>query len=208
MPREITPPGAGDGDRRRDILDAALEAFDTWGYEATTIAHIRERSGASTGSIYHHFGDKAGIAATLYQEALAHYRQGMLARAQRARGARSLVRGIVIYHLEWAAEHPVQARYLLRHRHSEGVATREQAVREGTQAFLRQMHTHLARHVERGDIVRLPSSLYPLVLLGPAQDMLRHWLRGELPLDPRRVAHTLADMAWKALRPARRAQRR
>jgi AcrR family transcriptional regulator len=31
---------------------------------------VRELSGASTGSIYHHFGDKEGLAAALYIEAM------------------------------------------------------------------------------------------------------------------------------------------
>ncbi|HTO27428.1 MAG TPA: TetR family transcriptional regulator, partial [Devosia sp.] len=42
-------------DRRRQILDAALSAFLERGYAATSIADIRARSGASTGSIYHFF---------------------------------------------------------------------------------------------------------------------------------------------------------
>jgi AcrR family transcriptional regulator len=187
-------------DRRRQILDAALQAFDALGYDDTTIAHIRERSGASTGSIYHHFGSKEGIAAALYQEALSHYRRGMLERLRAARGARELVRAIVIYHLEWAVEHPVRARYLLRMRHTEGVMARDAELQRGTRDFLAQVHGLLEPHVACGDVVRLPAALYPLVLVGPAQDMLRHWLSGRLALDPRNVAHTLADLAWKALR--------
>jgi AcrR family transcriptional regulator len=210
MPDTAPIPHPRSDDRRQRILDAALAAFDEQGYEATTIDDIRARSGASIGSIYHHFGDKASLAATLYEEALAQYREGMLARAERATSARSLVRGIVVYHLEWAATHPVLARYLMRNRHADGVLARDAALRQGTVAFLRAMHAHLTPHVDRGEVVRMPASLYSLVLLGPAHEMLRRWLAGELALDPRSVANTLADLAWKALRadaPARRGRR-
>ncbi len=50
-------------DRRDQILAAALGAFAEKGFAAATIEDVRERSGASTGSIYHHFGDKEGLAA-------------------------------------------------------------------------------------------------------------------------------------------------
>ncbi|MFW6051220.1 MAG: TetR/AcrR family transcriptional regulator [Myxococcota bacterium] len=188
-------------ERRRRILAAALAAFDELGYDDATIADIRDRSGASTGSIYHHFGSKEGIAAALYEEVLARYRAGLLERVERTRSARSLVRGIVLYHLDWAARHPAWARYLLRMRHADGVLEREEALRRGTRDFLRRMQARIDPHVERGEIVALPAALYPLVIIGPAQDMIRHWLAGRLALDPRAVADTLADLAWKALRP-------
>ena len=40
------------------ILDAATEVFSTRGFSAATMADIVEHSGASIGSIYHHFGGK------------------------------------------------------------------------------------------------------------------------------------------------------
>src|ERR1700754_3536102 len=40
------------------ILDAAKEVFSTRGFSASTMADIVDRSGASIGSIYHHFGGK------------------------------------------------------------------------------------------------------------------------------------------------------
>ncbi len=40
------------------ILDAATEVFSTRGFSAATMADIVDHSGASIGSIYHHFGGK------------------------------------------------------------------------------------------------------------------------------------------------------
>ena len=40
------------------ILDAATEVFAARGFTAATMADIVDRSGASIGSIYHHFGGK------------------------------------------------------------------------------------------------------------------------------------------------------
>ncbi len=40
------------------ILDAATDVFAAHGFTAATMADIVEQSGASIGSIYHHFGGK------------------------------------------------------------------------------------------------------------------------------------------------------
>jgi len=56
--------------RRRTILYAALQCFSIDGFVDTTIASIRERAAASTGSIYHHFKSKDHLAAILYVEGI------------------------------------------------------------------------------------------------------------------------------------------
>ena len=50
----------GRSSRKDEILQAALACFATW-RDATTIEMIRDRSGASIGSLYHHFGNKERI---------------------------------------------------------------------------------------------------------------------------------------------------
>lgn len=56
--------------RRDEILSAALECFLDKGYQLTTIAQIRAKSGASTGSIYHLFSGKPDIANALILQAI------------------------------------------------------------------------------------------------------------------------------------------
>jgi AcrR family transcriptional regulator len=48
------------------ILDAATDVFSTRGFSAATMADIVERSGASIGSIYHHFGGKRELFLAIY----------------------------------------------------------------------------------------------------------------------------------------------
>src|SRR6201997_1098776 len=46
------------GATQQRILDAATEVFATRGFAAATMADVVAASGASVGSIYHHFGGK------------------------------------------------------------------------------------------------------------------------------------------------------
>ena len=47
---------------RDQVMASALRLFTGQGYFNTSIPDIVKDSGISTGSIYHHFGDKEGIA--------------------------------------------------------------------------------------------------------------------------------------------------
>ena len=99
----VTTRAASTEKRRRKILDAALHCFLERGFAAATAEEIRERSGASIGSIYHHFGGKEGLAGTLHVEGLRDYQAGFLRELQRHRDARSGVQAVVRYHLHASA---------------------------------------------------------------------------------------------------------
>src|SRR5712691_4945282 len=105
--------------RRSAILDAALRLFTRKGFAATSIDDLRQSSGASVGSIYHHFGGKAGVAAALYAETLGDYQQGVLDQVRAKPSARQGVEGIVRHHLAWIVSHPDEARFLFGMRSAE-----------------------------------------------------------------------------------------
>ena len=52
------------------MLDTALQLFTRRGYFNTSMRDITRESGVSTGSVYHYFKDKEGVAAALYQQLL------------------------------------------------------------------------------------------------------------------------------------------
>ncbi|MCB9598068.1 MAG: helix-turn-helix transcriptional regulator [Sandaracinaceae bacterium] len=177
-----------------------MTCFDELGWSATTIADIRERSGASTGSIYHHFGDKEGIAAALYAETLRSYREALGERLDRTRTAKGLVRALVLHHIEWSVEHRTERALPPRDARERGVRQTETVSRASTRAFLEEMFARLKGYVEAGEILELPHVLYTPLIIGPAQDVVRHWLRGRIDRDIRTLARPLADAAWRALR--------
>ena len=49
------------------ILDAAMEVFAARGFTAATMADIVDHSGASIGSIYHHFGGKKELFLAIFE---------------------------------------------------------------------------------------------------------------------------------------------
>ena len=76
MRTDASQEGAGGGGRqwaradatRRALLAAAREVFSEQGYADAGIAEIVARSGISVGSLYHHYGGKAGLYLALWEE--------------------------------------------------------------------------------------------------------------------------------------------
>jgi AcrR family transcriptional regulator len=61
------------GERRQDILDAALELFVENGFEDTTVQQIAARAGVAAGTVYLYFGSKRDVLLGLHEE----FHQGM-----------------------------------------------------------------------------------------------------------------------------------
>jgi AcrR family transcriptional regulator len=55
-------------DTQRRILDAATDVFGTRGFTAATMADVVAASGASIGSIYHHFGGKRELFLAIFEQ--------------------------------------------------------------------------------------------------------------------------------------------
>jgi AcrR family transcriptional regulator len=185
-------------DRRTEILDAALASFAEQGYEATTISDLRERSGASVGSIYHRFGDKQGVAAELYLDCLLDYQRGVAETLRRHPGAEEGIEGLVRHHLRWVERNPGRAAFLLDRREAEAAAA--DRVRAANRELLDLVREWLAPHVEAGRIRGMPLQLLYVIVIGPSQEYARHWLRDPDRGPIRSVARPLAEAAWKAVR--------
>jgi AcrR family transcriptional regulator len=184
---------------RDEIAAAALACFNEKGFTATTVDDIRARSGASVGSIYHHFGGKEQIAAAIYVESLADYQSGLLAVLRREAAAEAGIRGMVRHHLRWLAANRELAAFLINRRETEVRAATEEPLRDLNREVFAATAAWYGRHVEAGLVRDLPFDLLYSILLGPAQEYARHWLAGRSKTSIKQAERTLADAAWGAL---------
>jgi AcrR family transcriptional regulator len=180
--------------RRETILEAALESFGATG--APTIEDVRRRSGASVGSIYHHFGGKDGIAAELYLEILRGYQAGILRALGRAPDAGGGVKALVRHHLRWVERNPERARFLLQ-----GGGAREH-VGDELKVLNRDLFAAVGDWVERQPAIRpLRREVFYAAVFGPAQELSRSWLAGQTQ-SLRGLEDELVEAAWRAVRAA------
>jgi AcrR family transcriptional regulator len=179
-------------DRREAILEAALDAFAETG--TTAIADVRTRSGASVGSIYHHFGGKEGIEAALYVEILRRYQEGVLRTLGDAPHAQAGVEALVRHHLRWVERNPERARFLFQ-----GRVAREQEGEE-IKALNQRLFGAIDDWVEGHTAIhQLRREVFYAAVFGPAQELCRSWLAGRTK-SLRRLEDELAEAAWRAVR--------
>ncbi|NJN51110.1 MAG: TetR/AcrR family transcriptional regulator [Gammaproteobacteria bacterium] len=191
---------AGTPARQESILKAALDCFSGLGIGATTVEDICRESGASIGSLYHHFGSKEGVASGLFIDGVKRLNADLLRKLARCKSAEAGVRVVVTQYCDWVTKHSELARYLLN--------SRDIAFSEAARSELKQIHRdHItavfqwfAPFVAAGDMKRLPPDTYVPIISGPIQDFTRHWLAGQTRESPSKVKHIFADAAWNAMR--------
>jgi AcrR family transcriptional regulator len=86
--------------RRRFAIDGAL---------VPTLDEVRREAEVSVGALYHHFPDKAALAAAVYAQLMAEYQAGFVAMLREHDTAEGGIRGGVAYHLRWVSEHRGEA---------------------------------------------------------------------------------------------------
>lgn len=190
--------------RRQDILDAALDVFLERGFDGATLAQIRARSGASTGSIYHFFKGKADIAATLLVMATSGWASQSSPEATPA-DARAMISGSVEGFLRWGSDNPKLFAFM------DDLLARSSASAEfePVAALLsdgRRRASELYALWAKAGLVRPISwDLAYALIMGPAYAVLRS--RSQRRLDDADIA-IIVDAAWEAVRAAEAATSR
>ena len=183
-------------DRRTEILDAALACFLARGYAATSIADIRSRSGASTGSIYHFFDNKGALALALVQRAVGGWSGSSGEAANPAAAADISIKASVAGLVRWGLANPAALRFLDEVR---SLAASDPSLAEVSILLARgddAARTRYADFVARGEVRDLPWPLAHALMLGPAFDFLRLATADAAP----DAADLLATAAWDAVR--------
>jgi AcrR family transcriptional regulator len=210
MPSETSPPTGPDSrsavrsraparsrgrpaDRRGQIRDAALGLFLAKGYRGTTLADIRRASGATTGSIYHFYAGKAGLALALVDLAVAGWSDAGGTKVDQPldQAIRASVCGLV----SWGIANSRLFRVFdeLRALSDPDLGPVRQRIAAG-QSTARSLYEQATRE---GLVTPLPWTLAHALMLGPAYDLLRAVAAGD-PAPPD-AADRLAEAAWQAV---------
>ncbi len=189
--------------RRHEILQAALNCFMHHGVEHTTIEMIRDASGASTGSLYHHFGNKEQLAARLFMQGLEDFSRQLQAALAKNPDARTGIRLMVTTYIDWVVANPDWAHFIFHTRHQVIRGEAAEQLRNRNRQQFQTVHDWLRPHIEAGQVREVPIELLHSVIIGPAQDYVRNWLAGRVTTSPLTYRDELADTAWLSLKASR-----
>jgi AcrR family transcriptional regulator len=187
MPRSTT-------DARGRLMQSARRRFAADGALAATLDEVRRDAEVSVGALYHHFPDKAALAAAVYAQVMGEYQSGFVAMLRRHDSAQGGIRGGVAHHLRWVADHRGEAALLL------GDRLDSAELREFNRAFFAEIRDWWRPHQHYGALRPMHTEVTAALWFGPAQEYSRYWIAGDEPRMTRGVVKTFADAAWKALR--------
>ncbi len=186
--------------RQAAILEATLELIGEKGVTAVTMSDICGRSGASVGSVYHHFKDREGVLYALYRDCFEdcfdQLRTAVLATTTAQQGITALVHT----YLDWVAANPSRATFI--YEASQGTLLRSYAeeIAAFKSAFYADIFAWMLPFVEAGELLRLPPWAYDAIMMGPAHEFARRWLGGMQELSMPEAQTIIAEAVWRAVR--------
>jgi AcrR family transcriptional regulator len=193
-------PRRASAQRRREILSAALECFAAKGYSATTLEDIRARAGASTGSIYHHFVNKAQLAAELYLEGVRSTQESGLQALTAQEDLREGIQALVIAYLDWVQANPALARFLFAMRHADFMEPAEAELERMNRDTFAAAGAWFEARVASGEMPDIPIDVQRAILFGPASHFARRMLSGAARAEINRAKQQLAAASYAGLR--------
>lgn len=94
------------------VLNAALELFIDHGYHGTSIKLIVEKSGVSTGSVYHHFSNKEDIIKELYAQTKRHMNKHILTKVDLTKSIRNVLNEYWHSRVNYTLTFPLKAKFI------------------------------------------------------------------------------------------------
>lgn len=163
---------ARDDERRRRLLDAALEVYGTTGYSGATVRTVCDLAHVSTRSFYELYADQSELLSQLYRELNDEILSGFAdAHVDPSEPLRRAVRRLVVAALASMLEDERKARVL--EVESVGVsAALEQERRSAYRAFAATMDVAFTAFQQAGRIESAPEGLASLILVGGITEAL------------------------------------
>ena len=183
------------GERRAQLLEAALEVFVAQGYHAAAMDEIADRAGVSKPVLYQHFPSKLDLYLALLEQACDKIIDATRVALASTNDNQVRVEAAMAAFYDYVANAQGAFRLVF-----ESDLTNEPAVRAQVDRVTQECSEQIAQviHADTG----LPddiSGLLAVSLVGMGQVSARYWLHTGSTLDEKDAATTVANLAWRGI---------
>jgi len=200
MQQRTRKPRTETGQRRRQIIEAALACFAQNGVIETTMEEIQLKAGVSNGSLYHHFKSKDQLVAAVYLEGILDYQNGLLEQVTKQAEARDGILALVGFHLGWVNEYPEWSAYLFQSRSDDFSTEVHRSIAAANQGFFTELESYFQPFVETGILKNTPPFIRLSLLLGPCQQCAQLMLNKNCAIDLTETVGQISEGIWLALK--------
>lgn len=183
-------------DIRDKVLVTAIRLFTSKGYFNTSMRDITRESGVSTGSIYHYFKDKEGVAAALYQSMIERMRTELQQIMHTYVTAHDQCRAVVSLLFTISEQEPDAMAFMLYVKHREFLPGERPVCSSEPFEMMRAM---VQRGMERGEIEQRDLLVASTCLFGGAIRMITSQLDGILEKPLNDYLDDVWTCSWKAV---------
>ncbi|MDY6978427.1 MAG: TetR/AcrR family transcriptional regulator [Pseudomonadota bacterium] len=178
------------------VLGAALNLFTEQGYFNTSIPDIVKASSVSTGSIYHYFSDKEGIARSLY-ETLVERMESNFSEIEAAHAtAHDRCRAVIALLFELTEQEPAVMRFMLFSRHKEFIPDQKPVC--SSRPFV-QMREMVVAGMQSGEVREMTPIVAASAVFGGALRLIQLRLDGILDAPLPDYLDEIWQCAWRSV---------
>ncbi len=179
------------------VLEAAIQLFTKQGYFNTSVPDIVRESGVSTGSIYHHFGDKEGIAKALFEMLITRMENAFNDIERQHDTAQARCRAVIELLFRVTEEEPEVMTYMLFVKHKEFMP--DMAPICSSKPF-RQMRRMIVDGMTSGEVRSMDDTVAAASVFGGALRMISLRLDGVLEQSLEEYFDEIWSCAWQSVR--------
>lgn len=183
-------------ERRRQLLDAALEVFVTQGYHAAAMDEIADRAGVSKPVLYQHFPGKLELYLALLDESTGSLVDTMRdALASNLEDPKQRVAATFGAYFEYVGGNGQAYRLVF-----ESDLSNEPAVRDRLEQVQRQCADMVSQAIKEGaEISDAEAHLIGVGLVGMGQVTARYWLSAGDRIPREAAEQLVARLAWRGI---------
>lgn len=178
------------------VLGAALTLFTKRGYFNTSIPDIVKASSVSTGSIYHYFSDKEGIARQLYDRLLERMETAFSEIEANNDTAHDRCQAVIELLFRLTEEEPDVMRFMLFSRHREFIPDQKPVC--SSRPFV-QMREMVSTGMHSGEVREMPPIVAASAVFGGALRLIQLRLDGILDAPLPDYFEEIWQCAWRSV---------
>lgn len=187
---------SGKEDKRRAILEAALELFVERGFHGTAVPEVAQKAGVGAGTIYRYFENKEALVNELYRHAKGRMVGGCLDGFPAGAAAREAFHWLWTRMAAFAVAEPKAFAFLEFHQHSSYFDDESRRVEDQLFRFALEF---LRSAQARKEVREVDPMVLISIVLGSFVGLVRLGFEGKLELTEARLAEA-EQCVWEAIR--------
>ena len=182
-------------DKRARLLDAALDLFESRGFDGVAVPEIAARAGVATGTVYRYFASKEALVNALYRHWKNTYNAVVLAPLPAGLSVREKFAAYWQRMMLFARTYPRAARFMDLHHHAPYLDAESRAL---SRAYVEAAQDFFAEAGATGAIRPIEPDLVVALMWGAAAGLTKFASQGAVKSDAH-AASQMEEALWRAI---------